>query len=98
MEWVEGVTFEKVLEMKVKEAEEEPEKFSRLLLKIFYQLIIALDEMYYWKVFHRDLKPSNIMICFKKEKYFELMVLQNFTCLDSETDFDVQIIDFGYGK
>lgn len=60
--------------------------------------MIALAEMAKKKVFHWDLKPSNIMLCFKKEKYYELMVLNNFDCLTSETDFEALIIDFGLAK
>jgi len=49
------------------------------------------------KIYHRDLKPDNIMICFKKDKYFELNVLNNFAQLQADVDFEVVIIDFGLG-
>ena len=50
------------------------------------------------KIYHRDLKFDNIMISFKNERYFELMVLNNYSFLKASLDFDVVIIDFGCGK
>ena len=38
------------------------------------------------------------MISFKNQNYFELMVLKDFKFLQAETDFEVVIIDFGFGK
>lgn len=38
------------------------------------------------------------MLCFKKEKYFELNVLKDFEHLQAETDFETLIIDFGLAK
>ena len=38
------------------------------------------------------------MICFKKEKYFEFMILRNFEQLSEEVDCDVTLLDFGYGN
>lgn len=49
---VEGITLMEVLEKKANEANEDPERFSRLILKIFYQLATALAGMAKKKVFH----------------------------------------------